>query len=456
VVVKTLSDEDLERGIDVVFAEAQALRQLDHPAIIRLQDCGFGAPSGDARPYLVMDYFEGTTLEDAARQAPLSVPELLEVATAIASALRAAHGQEILHRDIKPANVLVRRPEASGGPASGRRWEVKVIDFGLALRKTGRESQLASTRTIAGSSIAGTLEYGAPEQMGKLTGVPVGPPTDVYAFGKTCCYALFRTAQPLLKHWRSIPAELAELLESCLEEDPRQRPQDFGVILERLTALAAPAQPAPQVPAPAPAAALTAPAPVEEPQRRHALTLLTQQVRQCTRCTPLARTRRQTVFGVGPLDAPIFFIGEAPGADEDSTGEPFVGAAGRVLNELLGAVGLRRDQVYISNAIKCRTPGNRKPEPGEMSNCREYLTQQIELVKPRSLCLLGSSAVQGVLGTTESLGRLRGRLRDFHGLPVLCTYHPAFLLPHRAPEKRGDVLEDLRLLLRRLGLPTRS
>src|SRR5207244_3535437 len=133
------------------------------------------------------------------------------------------------HRDVKPANLLVRKSDAD--------WQVKLIDFGLALKRSGRETILATANTLAGSSIAGTLDYAAPEQMGKLPGVPVRPASDVYGFAKTCCYALFQTPQPLLRHWRSIPTPLAELLESCLEDQPARRPQDFKTVLDRLSTL---------------------------------------------------------------------------------------------------------------------------------------------------------------------------------------------------------------------------
>src|SRR5262249_24306554 len=144
--------------------------------------------------------------------------------------------------------------------------------------------------------------------------------------------------------------------------------------------------------------------------RGQELALLEQKVSGCTRCPTLARTRSRTVFGVGPLDPPVLFVGEAPGADEDRTGEPFVGASGQLFHSLLKEVGLDRDQVYLANLLKCRPPGNRKPEPAEVSNCRGYLTKQIELVRPRGICALGASAAQGLLGTTESIGRLRGRI----------------------------------------------
>jgi uracil-DNA glycosylase family 4 len=462
VVVKTLLGDDLDRGIDQVFAEAQTLRQLDHPAIIRLQDCGFASPN-ESKPYLVMDYFEGATLEEQARQAPLSTEEVVSVAQQVASGLQAAHSKSILHRDVKPANLLVRKPVA------GSAWQVKLIDFGLALRRTGRETMLATSATLTGSSIAGTLDYAAPEQMGKLHGVSVGPTSDVYGFARTCCYALFQTPQPLLRHWRSIPAELAELLESCLEEKPDHRPRDFQTVLERLTALAPPAAKPrgqkvalpvspPEVTAPSPVGAGSPDPATRMPvadmtpeQRRQELEALAQQVSGCTRCSVLAGSRTQTVFGAGPLDPEICFLGEAPGGDEDRVGEPFIGAAGQVLNELLQTAGLRREEVYVSNLLKCRPPGNRTPLPAEIGNCRGYLQRQLELLRPKYICTLGGCASQNLLGSTQTIGKLRGRFHDYRGIPVLCTYHPAFLLPGRSPEKKRDVLEDLQLLLRRMG-----
>jgi uracil-DNA glycosylase family 4 len=452
VVVKTLQGADLDRGVDAVFAEAQTLRQLDHPAIIRLQDCGFASPDED-RPYLVMDFFEGHTLDEAARQKPLSPDELLDVARQVASGLSAAHGKGILHRDVKPANLLVRRPE-SVGP-----WQVKVIDFGLALRRTGRETLLATSETLTGSSIAGTLDYAAPEQMGKLPGVGVAPTSDVYGFGKTCCYALFQTPQPLPRHWRSIPDGLADLLETCLEDQPERRPRGFEVVLERLNELGPRPAPAKRptvslpVTPPAPAAARTPVDGMTAEQRVQELEALAKRVSACTRCNVLVNSRTHTVFGAGPLDPDILFIGEAPGADEDRHGEPFIGAAGEVLNSLLHAAGIRREEVYITNLLKCRPPGNRTPLPGEIGNCREYMDRQIELIRPKYICTLGGCASQNLLGSTQTIGKLRGRFHDYKGIPVLCTYHPAFLLPGRSPEKKRDVWEDMKLLLRRMGKP---
>jgi formylglycine-generating enzyme required for sulfatase activity/tRNA A-37 threonylcarbamoyl transferase component Bud32 len=235
VVVKTLMLKDLGRDADKVFTEAQVLRQFDHPAIIRISDCGYIDPGKKSRPFLVMDYFPpGMTLEEyVKKRGPLTVDDLLTVARQVAEGLHAAHGKEILHRDVKPANLLVRK-DAEG-------WRVKVIDFGLALRqKVVQKTMNASTakrgKTMVGESIAGTLDYAAPEQMGRRND-PVGPYSDVFGWAKTCCYALYQTTQPLLRHWQAIPQPLAHLLEKCLDEDPKNRPVGFKEVLEGLNTL---------------------------------------------------------------------------------------------------------------------------------------------------------------------------------------------------------------------------
>jgi DNA polymerase len=190
--------------------------------------------------------------------------------------------------------------------------------------------------------------------------------------------------------------------------------------------------------------------------RRQGLVVLADQVSGCTRCAELASTRTQTVFGVGPLDPLLCFVGEAPGADEDRQGEPFVGQAGQLLNRIIAACGFRREEVYIMNTIKCRPPGNRQPLPIETGNCREYFDRQLELVRPRFLCALGATAAQNILDTRTPIGKLRGRFHDYKGIPLLCTFHPAFLLPGRSPEKKKDVWEDMKLLLTRMGRPIPS
>jgi DNA polymerase len=186
-------------------------------------------------------------------------------------------------------------------------------------------------------------------------------------------------------------------------------------------------------------------------QRRHELQLLAERVAGCTRCAGLAATRTQTVFGVGRVEPELCFVGEAPGATEDARGEPFVGDAGQLLNRIIAACGLKREDVYICNIIKCRPPGNRLPLPDEAAHCREYLERQLELVRPKFLCCLGACAAQNLLNTTTPIGRMRGKFYDYRGIPVLCTYHPAFLL--RSPERKKDVWEDMKKLLARMGRP---
>jgi DNA polymerase len=190
-------------------------------------------------------------------------------------------------------------------------------------------------------------------------------------------------------------------------------------------------------------------------ERRQALRVLAEQVAGCHRCAELVATRTQTVFGDGQPGAELCFIGEAPGGDEDAQGVPFVGAAGQLLNRIIAACGLKREEVYICNILKCRPPGNRTPLADEAAHCREYLDRQLELVRPRFICALGGCAAQNLLNTSASLGKLRGRFHDYRGIPVLCTYHPAYLLPHRSPEKKKDVWEDMKLLMARMGRPVK-
>jgi DNA polymerase len=169
---------------------------------------------------------------------------------------------------------------------------------------------------------------------------------------------------------------------------------------------------------------------------------LAAEVRACTRCG-LHKTRTQTVFGVGRRDAELLVIGEAPGADEDRQGEPFVGRAGQLLNAMLRAIGLPRSEVYIANILKCRPPGNRDPQPEEASACTPYLTRQIALVRPRAILAVGRIAAQWLLQSDAPIGRLRGRV--FHygesGTPLIVTYHPAYLL--RSPLAKATAWTDL-------------
>jgi len=185
--------------------------------------------------------------------------------------------------------------------------------------------------------------------------------------------------------------------------------------------------------------------------RRHELAMLADRVAPCDRCTELYSTRTQTVFGVGPVDPEICFVGEAPGADEDARGEPFVGKAGQLLNKIIAAMGFKREEVYICNTLKCRPPNNRTPTPEERSNCREYFDSQLALVKPKYIVALGLTAAQNLLATTLSMGKLRGKFHRYMDVPVVCTYHPAALLRNEGWKK--DTWDDMKMLLNKMGRP---
>jgi len=178
------------------------------------------------------------------------------------------------------------------------------------------------------------------------------------------------------------------------------------------------------------------------PESADAWTTLAARVRACTLCS-LHAGRTQTVFGVGKRDAPLFVIGEAPGADEDRQGEPFVGRAGQLLNAMLRAIGLPRQEVYIANILKCRPPGNRDPQPEESASCTPYLTEQIALVRPRVLLAVGRISAQWLLKTDAPIGRLRGRVHTYgeNDTPLVVTYHPAYLL--RSPLEKAKAWTDL-------------
>jgi uracil-DNA glycosylase len=164
-------------------------------------------------------------------------------------------------------------------------------------------------------------------------------------------------------------------------------------------------------------------------------------VRTCTKCA-LHKTRTQTVFGVGNHRAQWMFIGEAPGADEDAQGEPFVGRAGQLLNAMLAALGLKREEVFIANVLKCRPPNNRDPQADEVEQCEPYLIRQIELIQPKLIVALGRHAAHSLLKTDLALARLRGQALSYQNIPLVVTYHPAYLL--RTPSDKRKAWEDLR------------
>lgn len=192
--------------------------------------------------------------------------------------------------------------------------------------------------------------------------------------------------------------------------------------------------------------------PVVAPADRAAqLATLASEVAVCERCPHLASTRTKTVFGSGSPTARLMFVGEAPGADEDRTGMPFVGKAGMLLTDMITkGMGLDRADVYIANILKSRPPGNRDPEPGEIAHCLPYLERQIAIVRPEFLCLLGRIASQTLLDTVLPMSRLRGKWHRYRGILTLVTYHPSYLL--RNPAAKKDAWEDLQILMKQMGL----
>ncbi len=189
-------------------------------------------------------------------------------------------------------------------------------------------------------------------------------------------------------------------------------------------------------------------------ERQTALLELANRVAACTACAELAKSRKQTVFGVGSSQARLCLLGEAPGASEDRLGEPFVGDAGQLLDRILAACTLSRDQVYILNTLKCRPPSNRNPKTDEVARCRSFLEMQLSIIQPEFICCLGLVAAKSLLGTSDSLWRLRGRLHEWSGIKVLVTYHPAYLL--RNPSSKAEVWKDMQFLMAEMGIDLSS
>ncbi len=238
IVIKALEDEGIDRDVADVFREARILESLRHPAIIRLLDCDFADPVHQQRPFLKLEHFDGsTTLDDHVQQSgPLTPDDLLPIARLTAEALHAAHQAGVLHRDVKPANLLVRRTSSG--------WEVRLIDFGLSLRRSLVQSSLARGgthgRSMVGSAVAGTLHYAAPEQLDPSSSRLVGPRSDVFGFGRTCLFALFGVTRPRSKLLRALPDPWPDLLDDCCDETIDNRPADFAAVLERLKSVSPP------------------------------------------------------------------------------------------------------------------------------------------------------------------------------------------------------------------------
>lgn len=180
-----------------------------------------------------------------------------------------------------------------------------------------------------------------------------------------------------------------------------------------------------------------------------ALKLIRDDIGDCTRCR-LHKGRTNLVFGVGNVNADLMFVGEGPGADEDAQGEPFVGRAGQLLNNMIAAMGLKREDVYIANVVKCRPPNNRTPEKDECDTCSPFLLRQIDLVRPKVIVALGAVAAKNLLAINDSMANLRGRWYDFRGAKLAVTYHPAYLL--RDPRQKKEAWKDLQMVMKHLGL----
>ena len=194
-------------------------------------------------------------------------------------------------------------------------------------------------------------------------------------------------------------------------------------------------------------------------EKAAAFAALRERALACVKCPHLASSRKNVVFGVGSIDAQLMFVGEAPGADEDEQGEPFVGKAGQLLTKIIQATGLGRADVYIANILKCRpdTPGqsagNRKPTSDEMATCIPYLHEQIDLIRPRVIVALGATAVEGLLGKTLGITKLRGTWKTYRGTPLMPTYHPAYLLRNQAMSEKRKVWEDMLAVMEKLEMP---
>ena len=190
--------------------------------------------------------------------------------------------------------------------------------------------------------------------------------------------------------------------------------------------------------------------PTEPALRSDALNVVNAEVKDCQNCEELCSNRTQTVFGVGNASARLVFVGEGPGADEDRLGEPFVGAAGKLLNKILAASKLNRDDVYILNTVKCRPPRNRNPTESEITNCWGYAERQLDIIQPEFICCLGSVAAKKMLQTTQALGRLRGKFHPWRGAQLIATYHPAYLLRNESAKRH--VWEDMKMLVKEMGI----
>ena len=244
--------------------------------------------------------------------------------------------------------------------------------------------------------------------------------------------------------YRREPAEHASLKDTVIVENPAIQPEQRDLMTPRSkAAIAVPVEENIfEVAIPKAESSVTDPI--------KALRMIREDLGDCTRCRLSKQGRKQIVFGVGNPKAELMFIGEAPGADEDQQGEPFVGRAGQLLNNMIKAMGIRREDVYIANIIKCRPPGNRTPERDECETCSPFLMRQIAAIKPKAIVALGAVAAKTLLAINAPMSEFRGRWFDFRGTKLAVTYHPAFLL--RDPRQKKETWKDLQMVMKELGM----
>jgi len=430
---------DLTRRFQI---EARALSMLNHPNIVSITDQGIEGK----RQYFVMEFLVGDSLatwidEHRARGAWPDSLRVFDIFDQIASAIQVAHEVTdpgpIVHRDLKPGNVFLV------GSGSDDAY-VKVVDFGLA--------QLGGRGHTPSGAVFGTPAYMAPEQALGNTAA-ICPATDVFSLAVILLEMLTLEMQsPAQAPWwlevvrssprgialdrvrPNLPVQIWETLLHALEMSPEKRFGNAGEF--RAAVLEARRQGGPLVRLPVALA------------RLDRLRLLELEVEACRRCR-LSETRRRTAFGRGGVPSQLMFLGEAPGAEEDSTGVPFSGPAGQLLDRMVAAMGLSPDDVYLSNVIKCRPPANRFPTSDEVIACRAHWHEQVSLVAPKVLVTLGGVASKTVLETTKPIAELRGTWRSYNGIPTMATYHPAFLL--RNPTAKKDAWADLKIVRDRLA-----
>ena len=274
----------------------------------------------------------------------------------------------------------------------------------------------------------------------------------------------------------TLPAEvlaaIAELRSpTSLTQSSAQQPAATIAPTQATTSAVAPVPPATPLRVPEPVAGATSP---ESPMTAEQMTaerpwslpslgieerqthfdVLNNEVKSCRKCADIVCFRQQTVFGAGPLQPTVCFMGEAPGADEDRTGQPFVGRAGQLLTKIIEAMQLKREEVFILNALKCRPPQNRTPVPDEIDNCHPYVEAQLEILQPKFIVCLGAVAVRSLLGLNLPVGSLRGRFHQYRQARVVVTYHPSYLLRNESAKKL--VWQDMQMLMRELGITPRG